>query len=606
MAWRKSTIMRCADVLSKRDQLKVCVVVILQVGLSILDLVGVALIGLLGALAVTGIASSEPGNRVSAALKFLNLSDSSLETQAATLGILAAAFLVGRTLVSVFFTRRTLFFLSRRAATVSTELMSRLLSQSLLVVQTRSTQETLFAVTYGVSAITIGILGTAVTLISDFSLLIVLAIGLFVIDPIIAVGSLLMFAAIGFLLFHLLHEKAENFGIKETELNISSSEKIIEVLSSYRESVVRNRREFYAREIGKSRMALADTQANLAFMPSIGKHVIETSVVIGSLLLGAFQFLTQDASHAVATLTVFLAAGTRIGPAVLRIQQGALTIRGKIGAVAPTLNLLDALSESTLLSKVEDIVEIKHDGFNPTIEISNVSFTYPGKNTEALTDITLDIPCGAVVAIVGLSGAGKTTLIDVLLGVIQPDRGEVKISGLNPSESIKEHPGAIAYVPQDVIIISGTVRENVALGYPETSATDNLVNEAIRVANLHDFVSNLPNGLDTQVGERGTKISGGQRQRIGISRAMFTKPLLLVLDEATSSLDGETESTISDAIHQLRGSTTVITIAHRLSTVRNADLVVYMHNGKVIAQGTFNDVRITVPDFDRQATLMGL
>jgi ABC-type multidrug transport system fused ATPase/permease subunit len=606
MAWRDSVILRCANVLSRGDQLKVGAVILLQVGLGILDLVGVALIGLLGALAVTGIASTQPGNRVSAALNFLNLSDSSLQVQAATLGVLAVAFLVGRTLISVFFTRRTLFFLSRRAASVSADLMSRLLSQSLLTVQTRSTQETLFSVTYGVSAITVGILGTTVSLISDVSLLLVMTIGLFVIDPIVAMGSLFVFATIGFVLFQLLHSKAENFGQKETELNIASSEKIIEVLSSYRESVVRGRREYYAREIRNLRMSLADTEANLAFMPSISKYVIEASVVIGSLLIGATQFLTQDASHAVATITVFLAAGTRIGPAVLRVQQGAVTIRGKFGAAAPTLILVESLSGTKKLSEVADTVETKHEGFYPSVEVSNISFKYPGQESEALLDFSIFIPSGAFVAVVGPSGAGKTTFIDVLLGVIQPDSGQVKISGLNPLESIKKYPGAIAYVPQDVIITNGTVRENVALGYPKSSATDKLVFDAIKVAHLDSFISDLQFGLETQVGERGTKISGGQRQRIGISRAMFTKPLLLVLDEATSSLDGETESTISEAILHLRGSTTVITIAHRLSTVRNADLVIYMDNGKLIAKGTFSDVRNAVPDFDRQATVMGL
>jgi ABC-type multidrug transport system fused ATPase/permease subunit len=153
---------------------------------------------------------------------------------------------------------------------------------------------------------------------------------------------------------------------------------------------------------------------------------------------------------------------------------------------------------------------------------------------------------------------------------------------------------------------SATIRENVALGYPKDLATDDLVINALKVAHLDKFVSELPQGLDTHVGEHGALISGGQRQRLGIARAMFTRPLLLVLDEATSSLDGETEAAISEAIHELRGSTTVVMIAHRLSTVRNADLVVYMADGKILATGTFDEVREAIPDFDRQAKLMGL
>jgi ABC-type multidrug transport system fused ATPase/permease subunit len=259
-----------------------------------------------------------------------------------------------------------------------------------------------------------------------------------------------------------------------------------------------------------------------------------------------------------------------------------------------------------MIENVDDTVDIVHEGFQSEIKIENVALTYPNKPNPAISDITLTIPSGTSVAFVGPSGAGKTTIIDVLLGVLNPDKGNVLISGLPPLLAVAKWPGAVSYVPQDVVISAGTIRENVALGYPAEEATDELVMNALKVAHLDDLVANLPEGLDTQVGERGAKISGGQRQRLGIARAMFTHPHLLVLDEATSSLDGETEASISDAVHSLRGSTTVVMIAHRLSTVRNADIVVYLSKGKVLATGTFDEVRNAVPDFDRQAKLMGL
>jgi ABC-type branched-subunit amino acid transport system ATPase component len=196
-------------------------------------------------------------------------------------------------------------------------------------------------------------------------------------------------------------------------------------------------------------------------------------------------------------------------------------------------------------------------------------------------------------------------MIDVLLGVLNPDSGSVLVSGLPPLLAVAKWPGAVSYVPQDIVIASGTIRENIALGYPIEEATDDLVMHALRVAHLEDFVANLPDGVDTQVGERGARISGGQRQRLGIARAMFTRPHLLVLDEATSSLDGLIEASISDAIHALKGKTTVVIIAHRLSTVRNADKVVYLSNGHVLASGSFDEVRMAVPDFDHQARIMG-
>jgi ABC-type multidrug transport system fused ATPase/permease subunit len=190
--------------------------------------------------------------------------------------------------------------------------------------------------------------------------------------------------------------------------------------------------------------------------------------------------------------------------------------------------------------------------------------------------------------------------------VLQPDYGNILVSDKSPLDAISEWPGAMAYVPQDVMIARGSIRENVALGFPVELASDELVWRAIRDAQLEDFVKSLPEGLDTEVGQRGTRISGGQRQRLGIARAMFTRPKLLVLDEATSSLDGQTEADISSAIQNLHGSVTIIMIAHRLSTVLHADQVVYMAEGKIIFRGTFNEVRAAVPDFDRQAELMGL
>ena len=604
--WQSSTLRRSLGVLSKSDRRKVAAVMVIQISMGVLDLLGVLAIGLLGALSVTGIQSGKPGDRVSTILDILRISDFSFQRQATVIGISAVLILVGRTALSIFFTRRILFFLSRRGAKISSDLISRLLAQPLLNIQSRSIQETLFAVTTGVSLITLQVLAVTVVLVSDLALLLIMAIGLLLIDTTTAALIFLMFAFIGYFLYKFMGTKVVSLGQASTNLIIKSNEKITEVFDSYRESVVRNRRDYYSREIGKLRFRLADHSAELTFMPYVSKYVIETAVIVGALLISGIMFLLQDAKHAVATLAIFLAAGTRIAPAVLRIQQSLLQIRGSLGQATPTLDLIDDLGNLPLVENVVDTLDLEHHDFVPEVSISNVTMTYPGKVYPAVTDINLMIPQGSLVAFVGPSGAGKTTIVDILLGVLNPDKGEIMISGLKPQIAVTKWPGAIGYVPQDVAIAAGTLQENIALGYPKEVATKELLQNALKVAHLQEFVASLPDGLETEVGERGAKISGGQRQRLGIARAMFTQPRLLVMDEATSSLDGETEFAITEAIKFLHGKSTIIMIAHRLSTIREADLIVYMDKGRIVSTGSFDTLRQEIPDFDKQAKLMGL
>jgi len=595
-----------ARVLPDKDLKKISLVIILQILMGLIDLLGVALIGVLGALAVSGVQSTAPGSKVELFLRLLNLDGLVFQTQAAILGTLAAVILISRTLISVIFTRKTLFFLSRRGAILTTNLVSKLLSEPLIRIQQNTSQDLVFALTNGVNAITLGILGTGVILISDLSLLLVMGIGLFAFDPVVAFISATAFSSIAILIYKMMHSRAENLGKEEAEVAIKSNEMIIEVLASYRESVVRNRRDYYAREIGKLRWRNSTVLAELAFMPNISKYVIESTVVISALAISAAQFVMQDAAQAIATLAVFLAAGTRVAPAILRVQQGALQIKSSLGSAAPTLKIIDLLKDSIPLLEVTDTVDVIHEGFVPKVKINNVYLRYPGKKEYALKNVSIDITPGSTVAIVGPSGGGKTSLVDVILGVIKPTSGEVLISGHQPMEAISVWPGAIGYVPQDVVLVKGTVRQNVALGFPISEADEKTVAKSLELAKIIDFINSQDLGMEAQVGERGAKLSGGQRQRIGVARALFTNPKLLVLDEATSALDGETEAGITDSIQNLRGSTTVIMIAHRLSTIREVDQVIYMEKGEVVCVGKFEEVRKLVPNFDSQANLMGL
>lgn len=601
-----SSILRSFKILPKENRIKIILATSLQVFLNILDLVGVATIGVLGALAVSGIQSQAPGNRVSQVLRLLRIEQFSFQTQVAILGLGSCVILVFRTMLSIVITKRILFFLSRQGALITSNLFGRLLGQNLLQIQSRTSQETLYSLTAGVSSITLGILGSTVTLIADGSLLLLLVAAMFLVDSTIAISSIIFFGALGIILYRNMSVRARDLGNLNSELTIKSNEKILEILESFRESIIRNTRQYYLRETRKARLDLAEFAAEIQFMPNVSKYVIESGMVVGAVMISGILFVAQDARHAIAALSVFLAAGTRIAPASLRLQQNLIQIRNSIGSAGPTFALIESLSDSVQLEESIGAIDRHHLYFDPVLKMSNVTFCYPSIERPALSRIELELARGQSLAVVGPSGAGKTTLVDVLLGVLTQSTGEITISGLSPKEAIRKWPGAIAYVPQNVTIMNGTIRDNIALGFDQDELTDKFVMEALEQAQLSELISHLPNGIDTQVGERGTKLSGGQRQRIGIARALFTNPLLLVLDEATSSLDGQTESEFSEAIKALHGQVSIVLIAHRLSTIRSADQVIYLSNGEIIARGDFNQVRKAVPDFNKQAELNGI
>jgi ABC-type multidrug transport system fused ATPase/permease subunit len=590
----------------KRDKLKFLLVSVVQFTLALMDLIGVSVVGLIGALSISGVQSRAPGEGIEQLLRLLSLDNQSFQSQVAILGLSAALIFLLRTVFSIFLTRRILRFLGRRSAGISIELSRKLLSQGLLNIQKRSDQDYIFGLTTGVSNIALGVIGSLVLLVSDLILLIVLTVGLLLVNIGLALGTILFFVMVGWILYLYMEGRASALGKEEASLAIDTNQKILESINTYREAVVRNRRGHYVSEIGKSRSALTETLAELSFMPHVSKYIIESALVIGALLISATQFITQDSTQAIATLTVFLAAGTRIAPAILRIQQSAIQVNRSIGSATPTFDLINSMEVSDLVEESEIQPNFNHTGFTPEIELAGMSFRYPDSNSVAIENVNLTIRPGTVVAIVGPSGAGKTTLVDVLVGVLKPTEGAIKISGVDPAVAFSKWSGAIGYVPQKTFLSNGTISSNIALGYSNPEKYNVEIYDAIKTAQLDEMVQSLPMKELFHVGDGGSKLSGGQIQRIGIARAIFTKPKLLILDEATSALDGETEANISEAIQNLKGDVTIVLIAHRLSTVREADQIVYIEKGKIVATGNFEQVRSSVPNFDKQASLMGL
>jgi ABC-type multidrug transport system fused ATPase/permease subunit len=603
-----SIIKRAFTLLPNTDKLKFILIVIIQILLGALDLIGVALIGILGALSVTGIQASNPGNRVSYFLNLFNLQEMALQQQVSLIGFSAAFFMVAKTTLSMFFTKKSLVFLGVRSGQLSGELVQMITSQEYSKFKGKSKQEIIFSLTSGANSLILGVLGSFMTILSDCALIIVMLFGLFFIEPRIALGSLIFFALIGFFLNKNLSKKAQYFGLENMKYSIRVNELISNLLDTYRELFVRNEIISHSKEIEKTRIKIAEINSGMAFLPYVSKYVLETSVVIGALLLAMYQFSNQDAARAVGNIALFLAAGTRIVPSILRLQQGLFQIKSSSGGALPTLKIYDELNFHFLSgTRKTELRVVNSKNFNAEVLISNVSYKYPSAPENVLKDVSFEIANGSLVALVGKSGAGKSTLADLILGVLDANQGSILVSGLKPIDAVKNWPGAISYVPQDISIISGTIIQNITLDAMSSDTSDvDKMWSVLKMSQLDQFINKLPDGLMTVVGEKGAKLSGGQRQRLGIARALYTDPKLIILDEATSALDSETENDINLAIQNLRGSVTLIIIAHRLATVRNADKVCYFNNGLLEAVGSFDEVRLKIPDFDYQAKLLGL
>jgi ABC-type multidrug transport system fused ATPase/permease subunit len=593
--------------LDSGDKKRLTLVILMQFFLGLVDLVGVILIGVLGALTVSGIANQEIGDRVSIALKYMSLEDSTFETQSLVIALSAALLLISRTVISVSLVKASLRFLSLKAAKLTGNIVNKMLSQSFQAVESRSLSEMQFIVNTGINSLVTGVIGTLVIIISDVALMTILALGLLIASPMTALGAILYFAIISVILLRITGSELERKKIELTQLQISSNELLTRTIENYRDLTVKDQRWNYIKKITEMKLSMADKNAYSFFVPQLSKYVLEGSVVVGALILSAFQFITNTSMHAIGTLVLFLAAGMRITPAIIRVQQGITTLRGEVAAAEVPLELIRELENSdvTSISRNQKFI-LDHEGFNPSVSIKNLQFQYAERTKPALENCNVEIEAGQFIAIVGPSGAGKTTLADLVLGLLTPSLGICHVSGLNSTLVKTNFPGALGYVPQEIRLFGGSVAENIALGYELDADLSARIIEMCKLPYLSNLINELPSGLDTQVGERGTKLSGGQKQRIGIARALLTKPLLIVLDEATSALDAETEYVVNSAIKSLRGNVTVISIAHRLSTIRSADLVLYLENGKIVAVGDFDYLRKTVANFNSQAEKMGL
>ena len=615
----KLAVRESLSLLAPGRRQKLIFIAAIQISLALLDLVGITLLGLLAAVAVSGVGATDMPSIVQRGVDFLGLEGLTVSQLSVILALAAVSVLVGKTAMSAYISRRIFRFLANQQADVSAKLTREFLSRPLMEVQKWTTSEATYALGGGVGAATVAVLGAAIIIASEIFLFAVVILTLLFVDPVTTLAAIAIFGIAALGMHRSLAIRGARNSVIITEGSVDTLSAVSEALHTYRETIVLSRRELYIGRYQAIIGKVARANASNAYLMEVPKYILEATLYLAVLLLAVSQFLTKDLGAAAATVALFLAAGSRVVPALLRLQGATITIRNSSIQAQPTFFLRDALEATTAdgaviersmnpLSALQlrERVAAGHGDFSARVEVHNVSLTYFNASEPALFAASLTVEPGFSVALVGSTGAGKSTLADTIIGVLEPDEGTVTLGGLSPREAIARWPGAVAYVPQNVALVYGSVRANVALGLPLDAIDDDMVWEALERAHLADYLRESRAGIETSIGERGVRLSGGQRQRLGIARALYTRPRLLVLDEATSSLDSETEQAIVSTLQELEGDVTTITVAHRLATVRHADQVVYLENGVIKAKGRFEQVRSQVPDFNRQASLLGL
>jgi len=601
----QKTVKKIFALLTKKDIFKLRVLFVFQLFSSLFDLLGIFLIGMIGSLTINGIQSRNQSPRIESILNLMNLNNFSFQTQIGILGCLTGTVFILRTFLSLYFTKLTLKFLAYRAAKISSELIKNVLGAPYEKVKNLPTQEVIYGTTIGVEALVLRIIGSILTSAADMFLLLIILVGLTLYSITLSVTLVIVFGSVSYLTHLSLSKKSYKLGLENARLSVYGGAKLSEALRSYRELYVRNRMDLYAEMLDSNRQEMAKTNAATALLPNISKYTIEAAVVIGTLLIAATQFALKDANAAITGMAVYLAAASRVAPSALRIQQGFLTIKNYLGSAQISLTLIDTFAINSTSFLKEETIQ-KNEVFEGKISVKNVDFIYSDAKEKTLANISAEITQGEMLAVVGASGMGKSTFIDLILGVVSPTKGEIKVSNRKPQQVVQIWPGSMAYVPQNISIINGTIKENILIGFTENEISEKQLQSAIASAQLDEFISSLPSKENTLISENGLNLSGGQKQKIGIARALVTAPELLILDEATSSLDSKSESEIMKVINNLRDKVTLIIVAHRLSTVKDADQIIYFGDSFHVNAESFQALIEKVPDFKEQAQLLGL
>lgn len=469
--------------------------------------------------------------------------------------------------------------------------------------QKRSTAELVRMIDVGIANTISGVLFPAVSIPSQvltFASVLLILVASSWQTALITVIYLGLIAAF---LYLYLSKKAYVAGRVNRDSAMRMSTLVAEMLAALKEITLRDKANEVADVVFISRERAARSRSNIRFMGAVPKFVIDMALIGGFLIIGSVGYLSGGLEAAMSAVAIFALAGFKMVPALTQIQSQLTLVQSTLPYTE--LVMKDIRDAAEFRANAEQLGKRPLQNEPKILELKGVEFTYPGASGPAVTDINLKLPMGSTVGVVGQSGAGKSTLIDIFLGLLVPSKGTMTLDGIPLEEVLADWRKRVGYVPQEVAIFDGTVAQNVALSWGG-EIDDDRVLTALSRAQLLETIEARPGGIHGRVGERGGALSGGQRQRLGIARALYMDPLVLVLDEATSALDTATEAAVAKAISELRGEITVISVAHRLSTVRDNDQVCFMKEGSIVTQGTFDEVVLDNPDFAQQAALAGL
>jgi len=431
-------------------------------------------------------------------------------------------------------------------------------------------------------------------LISDSLVLMAIMLLLIVVNPLttIIAGSVIIIGSALFL--RITRNKVHALGKLEHQYIGKMIKWVNQGLAGIKEAKILGNEDFFLDQYGYYCDRYVRSRRFTATVQELPRLFLET-LAVGGLLTVVILFLLQkrDIQSVLPLIALFAAAAFRIIPATNRIIN-SLTVLKQYGPalddVLEDLNLVGSVAEEPSMpaSGTEENQSKEELSFRKEVVLEDIRFRYPDTEGDVLCGISLKIRRGQSIAFVGPSGSGKSTVVDVILGLLKPEKGKVIVDGIDIRENLRGWQNLFGYIPQSIYLMDDTVRRNVAFGVKDGLIDDDSVWKALRSAQIDDFIRKLPEDLDTRVGEGGVRFSGGQRQRIGIARALYHNPEILVLDEATSSLDNETEQAVADAIRRLAGEKTVIIIAHRLSTVKNCDCLFFFREGHLAGSGTYS------------------